>query len=328
MGTDLDKIRGPVEDQMTAYDDYMRRMLESALPEVDHMARYVFSKRGKAVRPLVVMLSAGLFPDSGAARERSRLGSMIIEMIHTASLIHDDIVDESFIRRGAPSVNALWGDHKAVLIGDYIIARAFAEGMASGHYDVVRCVSDSMYGICEGELLQSYQSDRLDMTREIYTDIIRKKTGLLLGAASAAGAIAADAPAQDVAQMRSYGENLGLAFQMRDDVLDYAPASQTGKPTCGDLRERKINLPLLMVLESAPEAERRVLLKKLSDVRRNPPNVDYLHAAVVSGGGIEAASELMDQHLEAARAALAPYEASPCRTSLYSLCDYIATRDR
>ncbi len=313
---------------MALYEDYLRDMLSGSAPEIASMAGYVMAARGKAVRPLIVMLSAGLFPDSPGKDSRSRLGATLVEMAHNASLIHDDVVDRAYIRRSSPSVNALWGDHLAVLLGDYLLARCFSEGIASGQTDIVERVSRSLYLLCEGEVIQSRQSDRLEMTREIYLDITRKKTALLISTASAVGAVAASAPQEDVDRMALYGEMLGMAFQIRDDILDYAPASQTGKPAMGDLRERKINMPLLAIIEKASAAERRTLLGKLSDVRRNPSNVEYLHRAVVEGRGIEEASASMEQYLCQARSALAAYPTSECRESLAAMCDYVAGREK
>ncbi len=318
----------PVEKELSLYEEYVARLLDNGTPQMGPLLRFVSSNHGKAVRPLIVLLTAGLFPDKGDRQERAVLAAVLVEMVHTASLIHDDIIDESYVRRGRPSVNAFWGDHKAVLLGDYIIGRAFADGLRTGHYDIVQCVTESMYSLCEGEIIQAWQSDQLGMTREIYLDIIFKKTALVLGVASSVGVMAARGSEADVERMRQYGNNLGIAFQIRDDVLDYAPLSQTGKPACGDLRERKINMPLLALLEKSPAPQRRALLAKLSDVRRHPENVEYLRQAVIDGGGIDDASASMEEYLAKARAALESYEPSACRSSLFSLCDYIALRDR
>jgi octaprenyl-diphosphate synthase len=325
---DIHDIRRPVEEQMALFERYLQDMLSVCPPQLAPMAGYIASSRGKSIRPLLVMLSAGLFPGAAQNGERALVGAMLVEMLHKASLVHDDVVDSSYLRRGAPSVNALWGDHRAVLAGDYVIARAFSQGLHSGHHDLVSEICDSLGRVCEGEMLQSWQSDRLEMTRELYLDIIYKKTALVLGSSGATGAMAARATEHDVAAMRSFGDHLGTAFQIRDDVLDYAPASQTGKPACGDLRERKINMPLLAVLEHAAPARRRELLQKLSDVRRSPANVDHLAAAVVDEGGLEKAAALMEEYLSRARAILDAWPASPCRASLAMLCDYVATREK
>jgi octaprenyl-diphosphate synthase len=313
---------------MARFDQRLADLLGESTAELAPVVGYIAASRGKAVRPLLVMLASGLFPETADSAERSQVGAMLIEMLHKASLVHDDVVDASYMRRGAPSVNALWGDHKAVLAGDFVISRAFSDGLHSGHYDLVTEVCDSLCRVCEGEMLQSYQSDHLDMTRDVYLDIIYKKTALVLGSSAAVGAMAAHASPADVAALRSYGDNLGTAFQIRDDVLDYAPAAQTGKPACGDLRERKINMPMLALLERSTAARRRELLRKLSNVRRTPENVDYLAQAVAEGGGIDQATALMEEYLSNARAVLDAYPASPCRTSLLSLCDYIATREK
>ncbi len=325
---DIKQIRRPVEDAMVRYEEYARGMLGAATPQLEPIAGYILRSQGKAIRPLVVMLAAGMLPEAADTPGRRTTGAMLIEMLHKASLVHDDVIDGSYMRRSAPSVNALWGDHRAVLAGDYIIARALSQGLADGHADMVQCVCDSLWRVCEGEMLQSWQSDRLQMTREVYFEIIFKKTALVLGTSAALGAMAARAPQRDVDALRTYGEMLGQAFQIRDDVLDYMPASQTGKPACGDLRERKINMPLLAVLEDSSPSHRTLLLRKLSDIRRKPENADYLARAVMDGGGIEKATGVMDDFLRQAAIALEPYPASPCKSSLIELCDYVAERNK
>lgn len=324
----MDEIRRPVESQMSLYEEYLQNILGKSSSRLKLISGEVFSRRGKSIRPLIIILSSEMFPDVHGKEERSRLAAMLVEMVHTSSLIHDDVIDRAYIRRGAPSVNALWGDHLAVLAGDYIISRAFAEGLSSGHYDIISKINDTLLQICEGEMIQSYQSSSLKMTREIYLDIITKKTGLLISTSAAAGAMSARADAEQVEAMASYGRNLGIAFQMRDDALDYAPQSQTGKPACGDLRERKITMPLLAVLEKSDEKRRGALLKKLSDIRRHPENAEYLHQAVVDGGGLEDTAMIMQQYADQAKAGLAQFPASPAKSSLISLCDYVTQRTK
>lgn len=324
----IEHIRKPVEAPLKHYETYIKEALHSDSPYVGSIIDYLFSNRGKGIRPLLVMLCAKLHAADRPIGERTYLAAMLIEMIHTASLVHDDVVDEAYVRRNKPTVNALWRSWTSVLIGDYILSRSFLRGLQSQHYDVITFITSSLSELCEGELIQSRQSDRLEMTREIYLDIVYKKTATLIGASSGSGALSAGASPEEVARMKQFGDCLGIAFQISDDILDYAPQSQTGKPACGDLRERKITLPLLTVLERAAPGRRRELLRKLSDVRRRPQNVDYLYDAVIAENGIGMASEAMQTYLADARSLLSGYPDSPVRESLLDLCGFVAERKK
>jgi len=322
----LDSIRQPVAEPLKQYEAYVQAALRSNNPYLTPILDYLFGNRGKGIRPLLVMLSAALHAGNRPIGDRSCLAAMLVEMVHTASLVHDDVVDEADLRRGKPSLNALWQSRTAVLVGDYILSRTFQAGMDSGEYDIVTFIVRSLSELCEGELIQSRQSDRLEMTRDIYLDIIYKKTATLIGSCSGAGALSTGASSGEVARMKRFGDALGIAFQIRDDILDYAAESQTGKPACGDLRERKITLPLLTLLEKSCESERKALLQKIAGVREHPENVESLCRAVLEGGGIEMASVIMEEYLGEARELLAPYPDTPPRRSLLALCDFVAER--
>ena len=324
----LKDIQKPVAAEMSHYEEYLRRSLHSDNALVSTMLDYVFSNRGKGIRPLMVLLSASMHAGGQPLGERSYLAAMLIEMIHTASLVHDDVIDEAYVRRGKPSVNALWRSHRAVLVGDYILAQSYTTGMESGAFDIVSYITKCMGEICEGELIQSDQSDRLKMTREIYSDIIYKKTATLIGTSSGVGALSAGASDEQVQAMKNFGDNLGMAFQIKDDILDYTLTAHTGKPACGDLKERKITLPLLTVLEKSSDTERQRLLKLLSDIRNTPGNATYLCKYVTDNGGLFLATAEMNDYTEKARAQLYAYPASPYRTALDQLCTFLAGRDK
>ena len=321
----LEEIQRPIAENVRSYEAFITANLSSDSPFVSSICDYILSNRGKQLRPLLVLLSAGLH---GTVDKRSYMGASLVEMIHTASLIHDDVVDEAFVRRGAPSVNALWRSHTAVLIGDYIFARTYHVCLENGGEDMLSEVTRSVHEVCEGELAQTEQSEKLAMTREIYYDIIYKKTASLLGACGAIGAISVHAADAQVECMRQFGNNLGMAFQIKDDILDYSPMEVTGKPMGGDLRERKITLPLLHVLENSGEKERKRLIAKLSDVRRTPANVEYLCKAVVDGGGIEYAQNSMGEYRDKALTYLSAYEPSDIRTSLQQFAEFVLSRDK
>ena len=323
----LDDIRKPVLDDIDAYGTFLKRNVTSDRPFVSGILDYIFDNRGKGIRPLMVMLSAGLHSACGMG-PRTHTACMLVDMLHTASLIHDDVIDHSDMRRGKPSVNSHWGNHNAVLAGDYIISKALDTGLRSGQFDVVTYVTHTLGLLCEGELVQGDHAARMDMTREIYFDVIYRKTASLIAVSSGVGALSVGASRDKVENMNLFGKYIGLAFQIKDDILDYDLQAETGKPSCMDLRERKITLPLIHVLENSSEARRKELLDKLAEIDTHPQNEAYLHDAVVGEGGIEAAEEVMYGFLSRAASILSPYPASPYRDSLVLLCSYVADRDK
>ena len=327
--TTLDSIRAAVATELEAYENFIERQFTAEGELLSEMLHYALTARGKGIRPLLVLLSAALnAPVKGAAAgRRTCLAAMLVEMIHVASLIHDDVLDESDVRRGRPSVNARWQSHKAVLLGDYILARNMSIGLQSGQFDLVTHICGAMASLCEGEVEQSDCVDKQQMTRRLYTDIIYKKTACLLGVSASAGALAVSATRDRVALMGRFGEALGMAFQMQDDILDFRTETRTGKPACNDLREGKITLPLLTVLERVDEARRKELLKRLSRCRNDEAEVEYLRALVTNEGGLEAAGRIMQEHIARAVGLLAEYDDSVYRKALIDLCNFVTERD-
>ncbi|MEG1699823.1 MAG: polyprenyl synthetase family protein [Alistipes sp.] len=326
----LDMIRKPVTAELEAYEEFVERQFTAEGEQLSAMLHYALTSRGKGIRPLLVMLAAALnAPMPGASRgRRACLAAMLVEMIHVASLIHDDVIDESDTRRGKPSVNARWQSHKAVILGDYILARNMNIGLQSGQFDLVTHVCGAMASLCEGEVLQSECAEKQVITRQAYLDIIYKKTASLLGTSASVGALAVGATRDKVTLMRRFGEALGMAFQIQDDLLDYTPAAQMGKPVNNDLREGKITLPLLSVLEKVSDERRAELLERLSSCRTDDAAVEYLQHTVVNEGGMEAAVAVMRGYVTRAVEMLSEYEPSEYRTALVNLCTYLADRDR
>lgn len=325
----LESIRKPIETELTEFDDFVRRQFASADPLLGEMLDYVLSARGKGIRPTLVLLSAAMNSSEGIRPgKRSLLAALLVEMIHITSLIHDDVIDESDMRRGQASVNARWQSRNAVLLGDYILARNIDIGLSSGQFDIVSHVVGSLAVMCEGEILQGALAERQTSSREEYFDVIYKKTACLMGASASAGAMSAGAASDRVALMRRFGEALGIAFQIQDDILDYTRNAQTGKPANNDLREHKITLPLLAVLERLSEERRRELLDELALCHQDEAHVERIQREVERGGGIAAAADIMRAYISKAVSMLARYEDSPFRRSLIDLCYYVANRDR
>ncbi len=326
----LDMIRKPIAADLEAFDEFVARNFTAEGDLLSGMLRYALSSRGKGIRPMIVMLSAGLNSavKGDTVGRRAYLAAMLVEMIHVASLIHDDVIDEADTRRGKASVNARWQSHKAVILGDYVLAKNMNIGLASGQFDLVTHVCGSMAALCEGEILQSERAEKGDMTRAAYLDIIRRKTASLIGVSASAGAMAAGASREKTALMGRFGEAVGMAFQIQDDILDYTRANHTGKPVNNDLREHKVTLPLLAVLERVGEKRRAELLDRLSRCDRDDAEVEYLQHTVENEGGLATASEVMQEYLARAAGMLSGYEPSEYRAALVNLCAYIAERDR
>ncbi|GHV02655.1 polyprenyl synthetase [Bacteroidia bacterium] len=325
MKNPLKNIRATVEGDWAQYERFLRKELRSDSPYVHSILNYVFANRGKGLRPLLVLLCSALNREERPADQATFIAAMMVEMIHTASLVHDDVVDEAYMRHNHPSVNALWRSRNAVLTGDFILARCFSVGLGSGQVSIVTHITRCIDLLSEGELQQNCHSQTLSLSRQEYMEIIYKKTASLLSACCTCGAMAAGADHDRQRAMKFYGDQLGLAFQIRDDILDYLPGP-TGKPHLNDLRERKITLPLLTVLETIPAARRHKLLRLLSDVRSTPSNAALIRDEVIAARGIEMAEAIMDEHLQQACRALDPYPASPFIEALVELTRFVGAR--
>lgn len=333
----LDSIRTPIVADLEAFEEFLRGQFSSDGKLMSDMLTHVLSSRGKSVRPILVMLASALTSSANTRQwvegernctKRTYLAAMMVEMLHTASLIHDDVIDNSDTRRGRPSVNALWQSRNAVVLGDYILARTMSVGMESAQYDLVSHIIGSVATLCEGEVLQSQHAADKDTTRQDYLDIIYKKTASLISISASAGAVSVMASREDVEQMRRFGEALGMAFQIQDDILDYSRSAQTGKPRNNDLREGKITLPLIEVLEQCTSAEKLQIIDKLSQCATDDSAVEYIQNIVEVTGGLSLAARTMQTYIDRAVAILSKYEDSPYRTALVNLCAYIAERDK
>ena len=329
MMTTLDQIRRPIEAQIEEFNDFVRKNFkEEQGTIVGEMLEYILSSRGKGMRPIVVMLAAGATSATGNFGKRTMLAAMLVEMIHVASLIHDDVIDESDFRRGRASVNARWQSRNAVLVGDYILARNMNIGLQSGQYDLLMHIIGAMSTLCEGELIQSDHASKLDTSRDHYLDIIYKKTASLFSVSASVGALSVGASADKVATMRTFGKMLGMAFQIVDDILDFVPNNNTGKPAANDLRERKITLPLIEVLERVSEEEKAEILHHLPLCAESEESVAYIQSKVAEYKGVELARETVQAYLQRAMSALSLCGDSDYCKSMLALCEYVVERDR
>jgi octaprenyl-diphosphate synthase len=256
------------------------------------------------------------------------LAAMLVEMIHVASLIHDDVIDESNLRRGQASVNARWQSRNAVIIGDYILARNMNIGLQSGQYDLLTHIIGAMSTLCEGELIQSDHAAKLDTSREHYLDIIYKKTASLFSVCGSVGALSVGASPDKVSAMRTFGNMLGMAFQIVDDILDFVPNNNTGKPAANDLQERKITLPLIEVLEQATPELKEQIISAVERAATEPEAVEFIREQVAKFDGVERARATLQRFLQRALSELSLLEDTPYRQAMIDLCTFVAERDR
>lgn len=330
----INDIRRPISADLEAFDKFVADNFNAEGEMLQEMLTYALSSRGKGIRPILTMLSgltctaAPYRPDERNCTKRTYLAALMMEMIHTASLIHDDVLDSADERRGKPSVNAKWQSNLAIILGDYILARTMSIGMASAQYDIVSYVGSAMAALCEGEVLQSQHAKSLDTTREDYFTIIYQKTASLLGVCAALGALSFGAQREDIDRMRKFGEAIGIAFQIQDDILDYNRANNTGKPVNNDLREHKITLPLIEVMERKTEEEQKAIIALIERCDKDDVALDTLHAMVHDEGGIERATETMQAYLSRALHLVSKYEDTPYRKALIDLCTFVAERDK
>lgn len=322
--SELEQIQRPVAAHLEKYTDFLRSTLDSDSEYVTELCDYIVRNRGKQMRPLLVILTSALHGDISNDTYKA---AALVELLHTASLVHDDVVDESDFRRGNPTVHTKWDSRTAVLVGDFMFARAFYNCWLDDSRAMLE-VASALHEVGEGELMQTEYSKTLGMSEELYYSIIDKKTASLIGAAAAAGAISGGASDENISAMRRFGRYLGMAFQIKDDMLDYDSTGSTGKPRGSDIKESKINLPMMYVLASSGENRRKELLGKLSDAWKDPKSVEELCETVIAGGGLEYSRERMMAFYEKALEILDAYPDSEILASLRGYADFVVGRQK
>ncbi|MFI3304969.1 MAG: polyprenyl synthetase family protein [Rikenellaceae bacterium] len=324
----LSQIQRPIAESIKEFDEFVARQFETENDLIGTMLVDALSSRGKGVRPLLVMLSAALVSSSGYVSKRAHIAAMMVEMIHLSSLIHDDVIDEAATRRGKPSLNAKWQSRRAVLVGDYILAKNLSIGMASGQYDLVNHIVGAIAILCEGEFIQDDCARRHAMTREEYLSIIAKKTASLISISTSVGAKAGGGTPEQIEKMREFGRALGMAFQIQDDILDYTPSSNSGKSTYQDLVEGKITLPLLILLERASDEQRTTILELVGDAADNEEARAKIVHFVDENDGVGLATIVMRQYIDRALSILGEFGESEYRSALVDMCAFVSERDR
>lgn len=324
MSLSIQAIQAPIENEMKAFEPKFREFMKSDVRLLDQIMNYIVRRKGKQLRPMFVFLSAGVCGDIAEATYR---GASLIELLHTATLVHDDVVDDSNYRRGFFSVNALWKNKIAVLVGDYLLSRGLLLSVDNQDFDLLKIVSTAVRELSEGELLQIEKARRLDISEEVYYEIIRQKTASLIASCCAAGASSVGSDADTVRRMHAFGEKVGIAFQIKDDLFDYGDA-EVGKPLGIDIKEKKMTLPLIYALNHAPWLEKRKIINIVRNESHKPRKVSEVIAYVKSSGGIEYAQRAMHRYVEEARQLLQSFPDSVYRTSLEQLVQFTIERTK
>lgn len=321
----LDKIKAPISEEMKAFEPKFRSHLSSRVALVDQVMRFVVKRKGKQLRPILVFLTAKMF---GHTTESTYRGASLVELMHTATLVHDDVVDDADTRRGYFSINALWKNKVAVLIGDYMLSRVLLLAVETGEHELLGLVSGAVRAMSEGELLQIEKARRLDITEEVYYEVIEQKTASLLETCCAVGATSVGASEELVAKAREMGRELGLAFQIKDDLFDFERVNLTGKPVGIDIKEQKMTLPLIKALMETDEATRKHIIRTIKRHHDRPKKVREVVDFVRNSGGLDYARAKMEEHLQKAKEILFTFPENEARDSMEVLLDYIGTRKK
>jgi len=321
----LQEIALPIQPHLDAFGQVFRNSLRSRIGLVELITKYIVRQKGKKVRPILVLLSADL---CGGVNEKSYRGATLVEILHTATLVHDDVVDDADTRRGFPSINAVWKNKIAVLMGDYLLSRGLLLSLENDDVQFLKITSTAVRRMSEGELHQIQKSRKLDMDEESYLGIIGDKTASLLATCCEIGAASSTAEPDRQRALREFGENVGLAFQIRDDVLDYVGRrSITGKPTGLDLSEKKLTLPLIHALRIAPRTEGKDVLKMIRSGGKTM-KVQKVVEFVKGYGGLDYAGSRAQHYAALAKAQLEAFPASPSKKSLLAFADFVVMRDK
>jgi octaprenyl-diphosphate synthase len=325
MSVSLSQIQAPIATEMEAFEQKFRASMRTRVLLLDKIMQYIVKRKGKQMRPMFVFLSAGAA--SGGIAEATYRGAAMIELLHTATLVHDDVVDDASHRRGFFSVNALWKNKIAVLVGDYLLSRGFLLCVDNGDFDLLRLISNAIREMSEGELLQIEKARLMDITEEVYYDIICKKTASLIASCCAIGAASVGAGEELVERMRLFGEKVGMAFQIKDDLFDYGE-EEIGKPVGIDIKERKMTLPLIYALAKSGWWEKKTIIYKVKNQSDKPKKVREVIDYVKASGGIQYAQEVMQQYMNEAMQILATLPDSTYKTSLEQLVIYTIERNK
>ena len=320
----LKDIQAPIRQELDLFQDKLKTSIQSDVPLLDRVMRYILKTKGKQVRPTLVFLCAKLLGDTS---EKTYNGAALVEILHTATLVHDDVVDEAERRRGFFSIKALWKTKVAVLVGDYLLSRGLLLALGNHDYKSLHLLSESVQAMSEGELIQIKKSRTLDISEEDYYDIIQGKTASLLSAACAVGAASVTDDDSVISDMQRFGQKVGMAFQIKDDLFDYG-SSDVGKPLGIDIQQKKMTLPLIYALTKCSSSEKRALLKTVKKDHPSRKELDHLISKVKEKGGIDYANEAMLKYKQEALDIMTHFEDNVAKESLIELVEFIVERKK
>jgi len=324
MANRLDEIQAPIAQEIKEFEKKFRNSMKSSVLLLDKITSYIVKRKGKQLRPMLVLLSAHICGEVGEPTFR---GAALIELLHTATLVHDDVVDDSNYRRGFFSVNALWKNKIAVLVGDYLLSRGLLLSVQNKDFHLLELVSDAVRLMSEGELLQIEKARRLDITENIYYEVIRQKTASLIASCCAVGAASATTDVQAIELMKQFGEKVGMAFQIKDDLFDYGD-EEIGKPVGIDIKEKKMTLPLIYALQQGTSAEKRHIIDLIKNNSHKASAVSEVISYVKNKGGLVYAQQVMKDYQTQARKLLLQMPESVYRNSMEALVDYTIERTK
>ncbi|HEY9184585.1 MAG TPA: polyprenyl synthetase family protein [Salegentibacter sp.] len=320
------QIKLPVEKEMELFEKKFFESMSSQVALLNRITHYIVNRKGKQMRPMFVFLVAKMVSD-GSVNERTYRGASVIELIHTATLVHDDVVDDSNRRRGFFSINALWKNKIAVLVGDYLLSKGLLLSIDNNDFDLLKIISVAVREMSEGELLQIEKARRLDITEAVYYDIIRQKTATLIAACCSLGAASVKPESNEIAKMRRFGELIGMAFQIKDDLFDYGE-DKIGKPTGIDIKEQKMTLPLIYALNNSSKKEKSWLINSVKNHNKDKKRVKEVIEFVVMKGGLDYAEKKMMEFQREALHILEDYPDSTYKDSLELMVNYVIERKK
>ncbi len=323
--TSLKELKKPIAGELKEFQSIFRSAVKSSVPLLDVIMKYILKTKGKQMRPLIVLYSAALFNGINQSTYRA---ATLIELLHTATLVHDDIVDESDRRRGRFSINALWKNKIAVLVGDYLLSRGMLTALQAKDYNMLEIVSDAVKEMSEGELLQMEKARKLDIDESVYYDVIRKKTASLLASCFAVGAASSCQNKEDIEKMWKIGEYAGMAFQIKDDLLDFDRSGITGKPAGIDIKEKKMTLPLIFLLNNSSSLKKRKIINIIKRHNKNKEKINWIMDEVVASGGIAYANDKMADFKAKALNLLKEYPESNSRLALEQIIEFTIDRKK
>jgi len=323
--SEIKEIKKPIVDEMNLFENKFKKSLKTTVPLLDKIMHYIIKRKGKQMRPMFVFLCAKLF---GETKESAYTAASLIELLHTATLVHDDVIDESNFRRGVFSINALWKNKISVLVGDFLLSRGLLLAVEKNEFELLKIVSHAVKDMSEGELLQIEKTRKLNITEEVYFEIIRKKTATLISACCAAGASSSETSRKNISQMKIFGEKVGIAFQIKDDLFDYTQSPLIGKPTGLDIREKKMTLPLIHTLNQVNKKEKSFIINTIKNDSKNSKKVEQIINLVKENKGLEFAENKMNEYYSESIKILEKFDNNNAKDSLKKLVEFVVKRKK